>query len=273
MSQPTWLAELPELVEAFSIESPGAFTLFGSPYRTPAPEDAVPTTNSLLSAPAQTGLADALYLALHCRFAQGSDRYRDPIGARDFAESVARSSAGVGPWQPGWTVRAIEPDGRIVAEKYGVLFWLAADRFRGDGGSPAPNQRGWVRIPGKFETLSGGFHMVLGDGDDEAEIEPLVRIYWHLTAAGAARLTRTLTSRLDGAAIPFRFKTGSDPIRYHRTDAAVLYLARRRYLTALPVIAATYLEIADALRRPVSALVRPLAPGLGRRTQGPAVGG
>lgn len=232
MTRPVWLAELSALVESPTFASP----------------------------PAQ--LAESLYVKLHCRSDQTALRYRDHLGAREFARQLHLANDGVGPWQPGWVVRDQASDGRIVAEKYGVRFWVPAEGFRPDD-ALTPGATGSVRLPSEFRHLAGSFYMVLGNTDDELDHTPLVRVYWHLAARGAVLLTRGLTRRLNDAQIPFRFKVGNDPLHFCRTDVAVLYLTRARYPDALGAIAATYAEVMDHLRSPVSAYVRQLAPGLG----------
>ena len=262
MTPPAWLAEVSRLADGLTIRSPVSFTLLGDRYDT-GDQAVGPAPGSVLSTAAQTQLADALYLTLHCRRDSGVVGYRDPVGAREFARQLSQANDGLGPWQPGWVVRAIENDGRIVAEQYGVRFWLPSDQFRSVGSPAAPGTVGSVRLPSEFQELAGSFYMVLGNADDETEQVPQVRVYWHVTAAGAADLTRRLTRRLNEAEIPFRFKVVNDPTQFQRTDAAVLYLARERYAVARPAIAATYADVVTRLRAPVSAYVRRLAPGLG----------
>ena len=85
-----------------------------------------------------------------------------------------------------------------------------------------------VRLPKELPELSPGFYTVVSD---TAEPEPpgsIVRVYWHVTRAGASTLVAALTARLNGEGVPFRLKVADHPLRLARCDAAVLYLRGRR---------------------------------------------
>src|SRR5262249_29965139 len=104
----------------------------------------------------------------------------------------------------------------------------------------------------------------LGDAelpfDDSA---PLLRVYWNLHSSGAAPLVSALTREFNRIRLPFRFKVVSEPERFTRCDAGVLYMQRSDYPAAAPIMADLYNGVARLLEPNVPALTRELAPGLG----------
>ena len=180
----------------------------------------------------QAALADAIYVSLHCRVpSQGSvaSGFTNWVGARDFADRLSSANSGSGTWQAGWTARSIEADGRIVAERHGVRFWVPPGEYRPLDGVVAIDRPGAVRIPKEY------FELVLGllPRPWQRRRHPGRRQhgpgYWHLAPTGAERLVSRMTHQLNQAGIGFQLKVLSEPLRYHRTDPAVLYLARADY--------------------------------------------
>jgi HopA1 effector protein family len=72
-----------------------------------------------------------------------------------------------------------------------------------------------------------------------------------------------MTHYLNQAGIGFQLKVLSEPLRYQRTDPAVLYLARADCLQAWPVLRRIHDEIGPWLRSKLSLLVKRMAPGVG----------
>lgn len=240
--------------------------------------------------PAARRLAEEIYARLYTRAGPLRDPESDPAARRQHLALLSRANQGRGTWEPGWTVRAVEPDGRLSVLKDGLAFWVGPDRVRRTG-EIAPGACCQVWVGKELKELQPGFYIAIGDGSQgsqgsagspgskgsqgsrrneggeggeggEEEREPPVRLYWHLTAAGAASWMARLTGLLNAAGIPFRAKALSDPGSYRRADAGVLYLAPDRYEAARRAVAATYREIRGELRPAVPLLARRLAPGL-----------
>jgi HopA1 effector protein family len=206
----------------------------------------------------QAGLdpAEALYATLHCRSSvrgAAASGFTNWPGARDFANRLSTANAGHGTWQHGWAEHGIEPDGWSVVERHGVRFRVPAAEVR----------TGAVRIPKEHFELIPGFYLAHGDADGTRDDGDTVRIYWHAVPSGAERLVALTTRLLNEAAIGFQLKLVSEPLRYDRTDAAVLYLSRRDCSRAIPLIERIHRELNRWLRPTVSLLVKPLAPGVG----------
>ena len=96
---------------------------------------------------------------------------------------------------------------------------------RAADGRCAPGTPVSLRRPKELAASSPGFYIALGDADlalgrDDVE----VRVYFNVTAAGAAPLVATCTRLLNDARIPFSLKVLDHPTGYIRCDAAVLYL-------------------------------------------------
>ena len=214
---------------------------------------------------ARSDLADEIYAQLHCRLpaelhardARGGER----IDGREFFGQLSQANTGRGSWQSPWTVRALEPDGRVVAESMGVRFWCAPPEVR--GARPlAVGDRVQVFIPAEYRQLIPGFYMATGDADD-VDGAPLVRVYWSVRARGAAALLSLITRDLNAAGVPFRFKVPIDPRDFGRADAAVLYLRRELAATAAPLLARITETVRTELGDATSAFVKRLAPGVG----------
>lgn len=248
-------------LDSVRILSPTLFTLLGRRH-----EVSGSSTSGAGVSPVEVELAEALYIHLHCRVpTRGSATYgfSNWVGARDYADRLSAANLGLGTWQSGWTARSVEPDGRIVAERHGVRFWVPPTDFRRLGDEATGDQPGAVRIPKECFELASGFYMAYGNADDTRDAGNVLRIYWHLAPSGGERLVSLMTSRLNEAGIAFQFKLQSDPLRFQRTDPAVLYLARSDYTGAVPILSEIRAAIEPWLRSTVSLLVKRLAPGIG----------
>jgi hypothetical protein len=118
--------------------------------------------------------------------------------------------------------------------------------------------------PKELPALSPGFYSAFGDRPFPAsKTTPVVRLYWNLTRDGAALFVQIVSERLNHAHLPFRFKTLSDPDRYERCDAAVIYIPADGYQGAAPIIEQIYAHLAPVLRSATPVFAKPLAPGLG----------
>jgi hypothetical protein len=253
--------DLQAALHSVRVDSPSSFTLLGRRHQLP-----VGTAPSAAGSALQAALAEAIYTSLHCRVpprgsvAQGFTNW---IGAQDFADRLSSANSGSGTWQAGWTARGIEADGRIVAERHGVRFWVSPGEYRPTDNSVQIGRPGAVRIPKEYFELASGFYLAHGNTDDTRDAGNVVRLYWHLAPAGAERLVGEMTQHLNRAGIGFQLKILSEPLRYHRTDPAVLYLARGDYPKARPILRQVHAEIGHWLRSTMSLLVKRMAPGVG----------
>ena len=188
---------------------------------------------------------------------------------RDFAAALSAANAGAGGWQPGWRVLAWERETAVVALD-GIAVRARVADCRTDGPAPAPGAAVSVRCPKELGAASPGFYVALGDRQPGTGDE--VRVYFHVTAAGAAPLVAACTSVLNEAALPFVLKVVDRPGGFTRCDAAVLYLQRGGFGAARPPLASVAAACAPHLCPGVPAFTRTLAPGVAVAEHRPELG-
>jgi hypothetical protein len=261
--------ELSGIVDTFQVHSADSFSMLGRRHEAPAGVQVL--EGSALSPAACTELAEVLYNALHCREpADLPGTAVDWASSREFVERLSAANMGRQTWQPNWIVRQVEPDGRIVAERHGVCFWIEPEDLR----PPGPHHSGdrcRVRVPPECRWLLPGFYLALGDAEEPEEEDKGIRLYWHLWSGGAERFLAAVTRRLNRARVPFSVKLLSNPATYTRADAAVIYLDARVYGQALPHLRAIHRETRSWLGSALSGLVKPVAAGVGL-AEGPGDG-
>lgn len=188
---------------------------------------------------------------------------------RDFAAALSAANAGAGGWQSGWCVQTWEAETAVVALDGLAVRARGAD-CRTDGRAPAPGEPVSVRRPKELGAASPGFYIALGDRRPVAGDE--VRVYFHVTAAGAAPLVAACTSVLNAAAVPFVLKVVDRPGGFTRCDAAVLYLHGGGFECARPSLASVAAACAPHLRPGVPAFTKALAPGIAVAEHRPELG-
>jgi hypothetical protein len=208
-------------------------------------------------------LQQELYANFYCRgFPTPGERAPErfnPLGAATFVELLASANRGRFTSQPGWEVRGGD-DGQVVVHRDGLSLWVTPEQIV-PGESQGPVS---LRLPCELPKASPGFYLALGETASAPEdSRALLRFYWHLTSAAAPKLLHRLTTSLNRGGFPFQLKVLSDPDRYDRCDAGVLYVARPHYEALAPVIGATYESLVDELRAATPAFTKRLAPGLG----------
>ncbi|MEA2438403.1 MAG: hypothetical protein QOF65_2959 [Thermoleophilaceae bacterium] len=184
-------------------------------------------------------------------------------GASPFVQDLSAANAGTGAREPGWTVTG-EDSGALVVARGGLSLWVApADVHPTNGAKVAPGAAVGVLMPKELLRLSPGFYMALGDAEFPVDgSAPVVRFYWNLRSDGAVVLIGELTRRLNAQGLAFRLKVVSEPGRYSRCDAGVLYVLRSDYEHVARVVSTAYQAVASSLKPAIPALTKPLAPGL-----------
>ncbi len=181
-----------------------------------------------------------------------------------FVSFLSRANAGTGGREAGWTLGHVD-DGSFVVARDGLSLWLNADDLcRANMSELTPGAAVVVRMPKELLRLSPGFYMALGDAEFPVDDSvALLRLYWNVRSEGAAALMAALSTRLNQSGVPFRFKVVSEPKRYTRCDAGVLYIRLSDYARVTPVVTEVHEQMAAALKPETPALTKPLAPGLG----------
>lgn len=258
------LHELEVLSHSLIIHAPTRFSLLGTSYVGSADPRRRSRGDFELTKGARRLLEEQLYRRLHCRqSAEGlfSERVSDWRRARDFLHQLSTADCGTGVWQDGWSAVGRDSDGRLMVERNDLRLWVADGEFRTAAPEGAAGTRGQVRLSNQFRHLYPGFFVTLGNAGPGSGT--LVRFYWHLNPQGANLLVAQLTRILNSGGQPFQLKVVSDPLRYNRTDAAVLYVPIETYPDVVGRIREIYPDIAGSLQPATSLFVKRVAGGLG----------
>jgi hypothetical protein len=249
-------------LDAVAIRGPMQYAWLGRRSRLPpaalrAELDAPARRAHLLSC-----LREELYWSFYCRGEVVQARWGEPEPSSADASLVralaAANAASGGGWEPGWTVERTEGEDAVaVSPRLRVRVPAAACR-----GTVAPGAAISLPVPKDLPALSPGFFSMVGDAGDEVGAG-VVRVYWHVTRAGAPALVRALTARLNAETLRFRLKVVDHPLRFDRCDAAVLYLRARDLPPLRGTLASVAAALGGVLRRRVPAFTLALAPGVG----------
>jgi hypothetical protein len=257
---PALHADFDVILEAVEIQSPSAYTIRGKPRLL---HDAAALSKGSQALP--VALESDLYAQLYTQ--PGSNlEAADPLAQRDFVAALSTANTGRGTWEPRWLVGDVDDDGRVAVTKDGLTFWVRPTGLRSRGDRVVAGEYCRVRIAKEIRGLMPGFYIAIGDSeeDDQRDVsEPLVRLYWHLTAGAAIDYIAAATANLNAAGVPFRTKVVNDPAFYQRADAGVVYFTRRHFGRARDALVATYETIQGSLRPDVPLFTKRLAPGLG----------
>lgn len=221
---------------------------------------AAPTT-------AELALASLLYWECYTRSARidPDPRFSDVSTERDFRAALSQASNGSGTWEPGWRTETIDTDGLLVVSRHGVRFWAEPEQVRLGAHPFAAAQPCRVHVPHEYRQLVPGFHLIVGDAEPEDPTSGqsmTARLYWNLKAKGAPHFLAVISQLLNDAGIPFRAKVLSNPGDYQRADSAVVYLEKRDFPRARPLLRSAHAEVCYAIRSDVPLFTKRLAQGL-----------
>lgn len=225
------------------------------------------------AAPAETGatlvalLTETLYGRCYTRPLGRPDppAPTSPAADEDLLPALSAANPGRERWEAGWRVRQALSTGRVVAERHGGARFLWPGEFIASdapGNPPRPGVHVTLWRPRESATLQPGFYFVFGEAGFE-EDAALLRVYWNVTPAGAPALTRVVAGTLNRWGVPFRYKCLGRRSLYPRTDAAVLYVARRAWPLVRELVAEAHASVAGELGADVPLFSRPLARGMG----------
>jgi HopA1 effector protein family len=258
---PRSTVELREIVDAVQIRSFRDFSVEGEAI------EALPAADGTDTLAAR--LATVLYRRKYCRPASGASGSKaDSRATRVFVAELSEANCGSGNWEPGWVVKAVEEDGTLAVHKLrdDLTLWASPEQYRASEGDAVVGNVGRLRLDKELREMLPGYYMMLGDADqgrdDIGSSAPIVRFYWHLTAAAAPIWVRELTRRFNGAGVAFHAKALCDPNSYLRADAGVLYISREDLSKAMDLLPGLYDAVMPGLRRTTPMFTRQLAGGL-----------
>jgi hypothetical protein len=219
--------QLAQALRAVAVTSPTSYSWFGRRSR-PLPEAVRAAMSSETAREYLIGLLEhELYRSFYTQGRpipanlSGIDSTRAD-GA--FVDALSRANTGVGGWEHGWRVEALEQR-FLVVTRNGLRVRAQAADCGPPGAAHAPGAAVTVRRPKELLTASPGFYTALGDTEVMASPEDSeVRIYFNVRAAGAVPLVAVCTRLLNQAKVPFDLKVIDRPADFLRCDAAVLYL-------------------------------------------------
>jgi hypothetical protein len=182
----------------------------------------------------------------------------------DLVPALSAANPGRERWEPGWQVRQALSTGRVLAERHGTARFLWPGEFIASGAPGTPPRPGALITlwrPRESATLQPGFYFAFGEAGWEDEAA-LLRVYWNVSPAGAPRLTSAVAAAMNRWGVPFRYKCLSRRSLYPRTDAAVLYVARRGWRLVRELVLEVHAALAPELGADTPLFARPLARGM-----------
>lgn len=172
---------------------------------------------------------------------------------------LAASHDSKGHWDKGWATIE-EREEEYIVSKDGIRLRVERQEVRQTANGAE------VLMPGGRSDLSPGFYAVIGDAgyrssrDDEDATT--TRIYFAISANGAAALTACLTRYFNDRNIPFFYKVLNDVASYGRADAAVLYVDKSYYPVCEEFVRACWEEVSPFLIPKTTAFSLPIAEGI-----------
>jgi hypothetical protein len=261
-----YTGQLESAVRAVSIYSPTSYSWFG--IASPKLQDNVrraftaTTARNYLLYNLQSRLYDNFYCMGSAVAGGAVPSGRKIEGATAFVERLSEANRGRGYLQEGWTVRAV--DGRYVeVSREKLSLWVEREQCASPEGAIGAGKEVGLRLPMEMIALSPGYYMAMGDQELRSEdFGQMLRLYWNVSAEGAAVLMREITEKLNMICVPFRLKVVSSPEGFGRRDAAVLYMREEDYGRLKSSLGGIYERLGENVRHGVPALTRQVAGGL-----------
>ena len=258
-----YLAALESAIRAVQFLDDTQFTWFGAPSKALRPAIRGQLTPDTAKGFLRYQLQQTLYSQFYTKGIPSAytDEARWTEGDAGFVAALSAANQGTGSEEAGWTVREIRA-GRAVVCRGGLALEVAPQAcvppIAQTVESPIQVR---LRVPNSKPNLSPGYYVIVGN-TPLLQGDSLVRLYWHLTAQGAACWVRCATERLNACSLPFQLKVLCSPKYFGRCDAGVIYLPRSVFLGATQIVGEIHTRVESYLRRGVPAFTRFLAPGL-----------
>lgn len=215
-------------------------------------------------------ILEVLYAKVYTRQDQIQTRYppSDWLGTnQEFIEQLNQANHSQQSIDRAWRVYHVGIDGRVSVQKGNrSRVALPGEFIRNKMTGALPKLGDMVDLvayPCSLE-LSPGFYFAFGQYlTDQFDEYALVRIYFHVEAAGAIKLMKLLSCQLNHYHVPYRFKCLSSPAAYTRADAAVLYVSKRYFAMVSQILDGLYSELAGNLRAEIPLFCFPFRSGIG----------
>ncbi len=263
--------EITPILEAIRVQSPAAF-LFRNEVVAVAPEPVQALAgfpnHPLPQVPLIRHLQSTLYTRCYMR------RFEEPQPAAQpfapdptFIQRLSEANRSVERWENGWSIYALGQNGQVWLQKGDRQRSAVAGEYITSGIPGMPPQIGSVVsvISHRESTNSQpGFYYIYGETLSDAWDEhALLRFYFHAAAESAPDLLHFLIGNLNRYQVPFRMKALVEPSMYQRSDAVVLYTAKRYYDISVRIIRGMPRDVAAGLRPSTPLFTRAVQPGVG----------
>jgi len=184
-----------------------------------------------------------------------------------FVQQLSQNNNTAMRWEGGWTIYSVLAGGQVLLVKGDRQRSAMPGEFVTAGPPGMPPQMGAsvnVQVLRESTAAQPGFYFAYGDTlSDIWDEHNLLRFYFHAPAPLAPPLLGYLTQSFNRYQIAFRLKALDAPHMYGRTDAVVLYVAKRYYEIALRLIARMPFTLAAGLEPSVPLFARMVQPGVG----------
>jgi hypothetical protein len=264
---PSASRELGEVLESIKIISPFAVQFGNEPPVQVAPAPPPPgfgnhpLPQDLLVQTVQALLYDRCY-AHRLGFSIGAPAQDPQFAARLSAANRSRER-----WDMGWTVYQLGPDGMLYLIKGERQRTVQPGEFILTGAPGAAPQVGSVvslLVARESFLMQPGFYYMFSETPTDVwDDHNLLRYYLHCTPGCVEAAIAYLTASLNRYQIPFRMKALSDAALYTRTDAMVLYVAKRYFPLTTRIVKGMPESIRGELRPSVPWFAKPLLAGIG----------
>ncbi len=245
-----------DAIEALRIGRRGGFSWFGRPAAGDPALQRLMSREQLrheLQARVQFRLYESFYCLGYAAPASAEEELQP--NPEDFVRQLSKANRGRGSIENGWRI-VQRRRGVVIISKDGLS--LEAERSAVAGlrsGSAS------LRLPKEMLGISPGFYTALGNRQPATRAQ-LIRVYWNLRPDGAVAFIRGVTEILNRRAIPFRAKIVANPRRFHRTDAAVIYLPAGDCHRAYDAIHVLHRRLENALKPLTPVFAKRIAPGV-----------
>lgn len=265
--------DLARVLEAITVLSPAMFRFRGETINvSPGPVQPIPAfpTHPLPQLPLTRDLQIVLYSRCYAQ------RIEDPSPAKPlatftsdplFVAALSRGNCSQPRWEGGWSVYAVGPGGQVSIQKGDRQRFALPGEFISQGPPglvPQPGSTVSVFAPRESSATQPGFYFAFGEMlSDVWDEHNLLRFYFHAPSELAPDLLAYLTGALNRHLVPFKLKILNEPTFFSRTDAVVLYLAKRYYALTVRLIREMPESLSGRLRPATPLFTLPLQPGIG----------
>jgi len=264
--------EITPILRAIAVLSPTTFLFKAEPVQV-APGPVQPLAgfpnHPLPQMPLIRDLQSQLYMRCYMRrfdeepLASNAPFTSDPT----FVSKLSISNRSQHRWETGWTVYAVAPNGQLSLQKGDRQRMAIPGEYISTGPPGMPPQIGsvvTVAVPRESANAQPAFYFMYGETLSDVWDEfALLRFYFHASSECAPDLIEYLTHSLNRYQVPFRMKALNEPVMYQRSDAVVLYLAKRFYDIATRIVRDMPSALAAQLRKSTPLFTLPVQLGVG----------